>query len=201
MPSNQIEKLIAAGKWKQAEDAIKKRLDKEPDNHWLWSRLSTAKYEQRDYKGALGAVEKALEIVPDCPLALWDYAGALDMIGKPSEAAEVYLRLLRRGRQELDTPDQDADECWEGRNWTLGIMVDCLFRIAGLLAKNGEKSRAIKLYNEFLALVDHGSPGIYTREDAEAKLKKLQTKATKIPDVKKQIRGCLDTRLNGLPRK
>jgi tetratricopeptide (TPR) repeat protein len=189
MAGNQIEKLIEAGKWKQAEDAIRKRLGKEPDNHWLWARLSTAKYELHDYEGALAAAEKALEIVPDCPLAKWEYAGALEMLGKIREAGDVYFWLLRRGLEELKTPDEDAEECWEGRKWTLGIMVDCTFRVAGLLAKIGKRDRAIKTYHEFLDLVNDGSPGIYTKEDAEAKLKKLEMKAPKIPDVKKQIRA------------
>ena len=72
-----IETLIQQGRWKQAERAIRKQLDKEPDDHWLWSRLSGVKYEQHDYQGALEAAEKALDIVPDCPLAGWSYAGAL----------------------------------------------------------------------------------------------------------------------------
>jgi tetratricopeptide (TPR) repeat protein len=181
MASNQIEKLIAASKWKSAQSAIEKRLVKERDNHWLWSRLSAVKYEQRDYEGALADAAKALEIVPDCPLALWDYAGALDMLGRTPEAAKVYFQLLRRGLEELKTPDDDAKECWEGKDWTVGLMTDCSFRIAGLLAKNGERNRAVELYKDFLDLLDHGAASIYTREDAMVRLDKLQKAYAAIP--------------------
>src|SRR5438067_1965603 len=97
MASNRIEDLIKQGEWAAAQEAIEKRLEKEADDHWLWSRLADMRYEQHDYQGALKAAETAKEIVPDCPLALWSYAGALDMLGKNKEALEAYNDLLARG--------------------------------------------------------------------------------------------------------
>ena len=91
---NRIETLIATGEWAAAQRAIKKQLGKEPDDHWLWSRLSGVKYEQCDYQGALDAAEKALKIVPDC----------LARMGKPDEAVEWYgrfLNLLHFGMQGI----------------------------------------------------------------------------------------------------
>src|SRR5690349_12462731 len=96
------ESLIRKGEWKQAQTAIEKQLVREPDDHWLWARLSGVKYEQRDYQGALQAAERALEIVPDCPLALWSKAGAVEMLGKADEALAVYADLFRRGLEELE---------------------------------------------------------------------------------------------------
>ena len=90
-----IESLLAAGEWESAEKVVTKQLAKEPDDHWLRSRLSGAKYERRDHQGALEAAEKALEIVPDCPLALWSYAGAVEMLGRTRDAVKVYLQLIR----------------------------------------------------------------------------------------------------------
>src|SRR5262249_26328292 len=66
-----IEALLNKGQWRRAEAVIRKQLQDNPEDHWLWARLAGAKYEQREYRGALDAAEKALEIVPDCPLALW----------------------------------------------------------------------------------------------------------------------------------
>jgi len=168
-----IEKLIADGDWASARNAIEKHLDHEPDDHWLWSRLSAVKHEQRDYQGALEAANKALEIVPDCPLALWSYAGALDMLGRTTEAGKIYARLLRRGLEELNKPDDDAEECWEGPDWTRGLVVDCIFRSARCLEKIGEKDMAVELYRHFLNQLLFGIQGIHSRKDAVARLKKL----------------------------
>src|ERR1700687_5102880 len=100
-----IESLIGREDWKAAHDAIKKQLQKEPDDHWLWARLSGVKYELRDYQGALEAAEKALAIVPDCPLALWSYAIAQEMRGEIPEAMAYYKQLFHRGLQQLKNPD------------------------------------------------------------------------------------------------
>jgi tetratricopeptide (TPR) repeat protein len=169
----QIETLIQKEKWEQAETAIEKQLCKEPEDHWLWSRLSGVKYEKRDYQGALAAAEKALEIVPDCPLALWSKAGALEVRGKVDEAMMLYLQLARRGLEELKNPDQDADECWEGPDWTSALMADCVFRLAGGMAKTGKRDKAVETYRHFLGLGDLGIQGIYSHADALEMLNKL----------------------------
>lgn len=175
-----IETLIAAEQWKKAQKAIERQLADEPDSHWLWSRLSCVKYEQRDYQGALDAAQRALAIVPDCPLALWDQANALDMLGKTKEAGLIYSRLFRRGFQEIKEPDEDAEECWEGEQWTWALVVDCIFRIAGCLAKTGASDEAIVCYQHFLFFLRHGIQGIYTIEDGMAALRKLMPAQEKV---------------------
>lgn len=175
----QIETLIHKSEWKQARIAIERQLDKEPDDHWLWSRLSGVMYEQRDYQGALKTAEKALSIISDCPLALWSKAGALDMLGKADKASESYLHLFRRGLEELRNPDEDANECWEGPDWTYSLIMDCIFRIAGCLTKTDRLDTAVDFYQEFLSLLDLGPQGIYSRQDAEQRLNKLVEKKAK----------------------
>ena len=185
-----IESLIASGEWESAQRVIEKHIVKEPDDHWLWSRLSGVKYEQRDYQGALDAAEKALTIVADCPLALWSYAGALEMLGRTKEAVKIYIQLIRRGLQQLKEPDEDANECWEGADWTRGLVVDCVFRTAGCLAKIGRRKEAVEWYNvRFLNLLDFGWQGIYSREDAIARLKKLVPSKKALSDVMERMRG------------
>ena len=183
-----IESLIGAGQWEAAQGVIEKQLAKEPNDHWLLSRLSSVKYERRDYDGALAAAEKALNVVPDCPLALWSYAGALDMLGRTKEAGKVYIDLTRRGLKELNEPDDDANECWEDADWTRGVVVDCIFRTAGCLAKIGKRADAVEWYNRFLGLLDFGMQGIYTRSDAAAQLKKLASRKKAVPDVMERMK-------------
>ncbi len=169
----QIEALIKREDWKAARRVIETQLDKEPDDHWLWSRLSAVKYELRDYRAVLEAAEKALEIVSDCPLALWSKAGAVELLGRADEALKLYSQLFRRGREQLKNPDADANECWEGPDWTSGVMADCIFRIAGCLAKTGRRDNAVEMYRHFLGLRDLETLSIYSREDALEKLNKL----------------------------
>ncbi len=176
---SRIENLIRDSKWGLARKAIEKQLAEAPDDHWLWSRLSGVMYEQRNYEEALKAAKRALQILPDCPLALWSQANALDMLGKPAQARKAYLGLLRRSVEELKAPDDDANECWEGEQWTYGLMMDCLYRLAGCWAKSGERDLAFKLYRMFLGFLDlldlssSGNQSIYTRQDAIARLKQL----------------------------
>ena len=175
MSSDLIETLIGAESWDLAESAIEEELAKDPDDHWLWCRLSTVRYEKRQYEAALECAEKALALVPDCPLALWDKAGALDMLGRWDQARRIYTQLLERGTNRLSNPDEDADECWEGKAWTKGLLADCVFRVAGCLEKTGHEQRAAELYSTFLSLLDHRVPSIYSRKQTLARLKKLES--------------------------
>ncbi len=119
------------------------------------------------------AAEKSLEIVPDCPLAIWSQAGALEMLGKPAEALRLYSRLVARGIQQLKQPDADAEECWEGADWTAGLVADCAFRAAECLARMRSPDKAINMYRSFLNLWDLGVRGIYARDDAQRRIKRL----------------------------
>jgi tetratricopeptide (TPR) repeat protein len=174
MSADLIETLIGAESWDLAETAIEEDLGNDPDDHWLWCRLSSVRYEKRNYEAALECATKALSIVPDCPLALWDQAGALDMLGKWNQARRIYAQLLERGTKQLSDPDEDADECWEGAAWTKGLLADCVFRAADCLAKTGHDQRAAELYSTFLALLDHRVSSIYSRKQALSQLKKLE---------------------------
>ncbi|HLN32758.1 MAG TPA: hypothetical protein VK395_33825 [Gemmataceae bacterium] len=175
MAKNRIETLIERGDWKTAQGVIEKQLQKKTNDHWLWSRLSAVKYELRDYRDALDAAQKALTIVPDCPLALWSYANAAEMVGETYGAFILYRKLARRGVQQLREPDADANECWEGPDWTAGLIADCVFRAALCMEKNKRGDLAAEGYREYLSLIEADSriPSIYSREDAIEKLKEL----------------------------
>ena len=69
-------------------------------------------YEQRRYALALKYAEKAFAEVPSCPLVLWDYAGALQMLGRHNEALDLYARIVTRGVDRIAN-----GECGEGRAW------------------------------------------------------------------------------------
>ena len=67
-----------------SEMELRRRLRSEPNHHWLLTRLSSVLYERRRYASALKYAEKAFAEAPTCPLVLWDYAGALQVLGRPA---------------------------------------------------------------------------------------------------------------------
>ena len=96
-----------------------------------------------------------------------------------------YAILFNRGLEQLKSPDQDANECWEGRDWTESLMADCLFRTADCLAKLGSVEKAVEMYQEFLPVLDIGVSSSYSREDALNKINKL------VPNKKVQRQAAL----------
>jgi tetratricopeptide (TPR) repeat protein len=173
LATTRIESLLKKGQWRQADAVIRMQLQDNPGDHWLWARLSGASFEQRNYQEALEAAEKAVTIVRDCPLALWSKAGALQMLGQPKEASTLYLDLARRGLKELLHPDADANECWEGADWTSSLVADCVFQAAACLAAMNSLEKAVETYRTFLSLIDIGMQGVYSREDALRRLRRL----------------------------
>jgi len=81
-----------------------------PEHHWLLTRISLTYSEQRRYAEALKYAERAFASAPACPLVLWDYAGALQMLARHSKALELYARIVTR-----DISDLASGECGEGR--------------------------------------------------------------------------------------
>jgi tetratricopeptide (TPR) repeat protein len=163
-----VEKLIEEGRWVDARRAIDALLRDRPDDHWLLTRLSTTYYEMGDYEKALKLADRALKIAPGCPLALWDRASALDMLGREEEALRVYKMLLSRGQLAIA-----EDECGEGEEWAASLMADCLYRAGCILKDLGRKFEAAKHYRAYLHMLDLGVRSIYDREEAAAKLRAL----------------------------
>ncbi len=88
-----IESLIREGRWSEARKAITAALRLKPMSHWLIARLGLTYYEQRNYSRAVTLAARALEVAPRCPLALWDYTEALQML-KCSTGMPKQLRFI-----------------------------------------------------------------------------------------------------------
>ena len=152
-----IEQLIAAGRWNDARTAIVQDLRADPDNHWLLTRLSLTYYEQFDYRRALKLSEQALGVSPRCPLALWDYAGSLQMLGRNEEAAAVYRRLIRRGAEKIAT-----DPCGEGLSKARGLVADSHFRLSACYRSLGRIGAAVNQFRRYTDLRVPGCATIYS---------------------------------------
>jgi len=155
--SKEIEKLIAAEDWKDARKLIRAALRKKPDSHWLLTRLGLTYYEEYNYEKALFYSGQALKLAPNCPLVLWDYAGALDMLGRTKKAIAIYKKLIKRGVEGIAYGD-----CGEGLAWARGLVADCLYRLATCYDELGQSDNSIDCYYQHIRLRGPGCRSIYS---------------------------------------
>jgi tetratricopeptide (TPR) repeat protein len=166
--SNTIEAAIRSENWRKARRLIRAKLKREPDNHWLLTRLGLTYYEERAYRESLSYERKALNLAPRCPLALWDYAGSLQMLGKHRMALRVYRQLLSRGIKGIAFGD-----CGEGRGWARGLIADCFYRQAHSYRKLGEQKASIGCYRRHLKMRGPGCRSIYPVQAVRKELSEL----------------------------
>jgi tetratricopeptide (TPR) repeat protein len=166
--SKAIEAAIRKEKWKEARRLIRADLREKPDSHWLLTRLGLTYYEERSYRTSLSYSQKALKLAPLCPLALWDYAGSLQMLGRHRMALRVYRQLLSRGAAQIAHGD-----CGEGRGRARGLMADCLYRQAQSYRKLKQPKSAIDAYRRHLRMRGSGCRSIYAVRTVRKELAEL----------------------------
>jgi tetratricopeptide (TPR) repeat protein len=132
-----LERHLKAKNWKKARSLIQDELVFEPTDHWLWATLGLTFYEQHDYERALRCSEWAVQLQPNCPLALWHYAGSLAMTGRESAALAIWTTLLR-----MDLEDIAYGEHGEGMDWALQLVNDVHYRVGRYYQRVGEKRLA-----------------------------------------------------------
>ena len=138
-----IDGLVQRGRWAQARKLLERELERDPENHWLLTQLGVTFYEEQRYDEALVLFAAALEIVPDCPLTLWNIAGSLDALGKSARAVPIYTWILRSGK----TPDDDP--CWESKAWTDSLKADAVYRLGACFEHMGKKHKAEQCYMQY----------------------------------------------------
>ena len=135
---------------------LRQQLKAEPHHHWILTRLSSVYYEQRRYALALKYAEKAFAEGPSCPLVLWDYAGALQMLGRHNEALDLYARIVTRGVDRIAN-----GECGEGRAWARGLLSDSHYRASLSLKAIGNERASSSAFEQCLDLRGPGCRSIY----------------------------------------
>ena len=111
-----IEQAITASNWAKARKLIREELRQDRGNHWLLTRLSLTYYEQRQYPKSLKYVVQAIQIEPYCPLAVWDYAGTLDMLKRRKKALQVFQWLISWGERRIA-----YGQCGEGKRFARSL--------------------------------------------------------------------------------
>jgi predicted Zn-dependent protease len=166
--AGQIEKAIERDDWDRARTLIRQWLRHAPDNHWLLTRLALTYYEQKQYKRALHYELKALQLAPYCPLAIWDYAGTLDMLGRKKEALALFRWLISWGEDDLA-----YGQCGEGIRAARSLIADCYYRIGNILVEQRQRKRAAVAYKEHLSRRTRGTRSIYPLKEAMRKYEEL----------------------------
>jgi tetratricopeptide (TPR) repeat protein len=188
-----IEELLAREKWDDARKRLQKELAREPESHWLLTQLGVTYYEQGRYQEALRHFLASLEIVPDCPLTLWNLAGTLDALGKPEEAIAIYTWLIR----SKATPAEDP--CWESEVWTNALKTDCVYRLGVCFEHQGRKDSAEHCFRRYIDLLLAGMNGSYPIDEAARPVRSLGNRPRS--RSKREVRKAFDSALEdaGVP--
>lgn len=131
--------------WLKALDILQNALEKNPDDHWILTRLSSVYYEMREYNKSLQLSQKAIKIAPECPLVLSNHASVLDMLKREKEAISIWNILIEKGVDEIA-----YGECGEGKTWAKSLINDALYRIGLSYSDIGEKKSALKYFRKHL---------------------------------------------------
>jgi tetratricopeptide (TPR) repeat protein len=166
-----IERAIAANDWPKARRLIREGLRKERDNHWL-TRLSLTYYDQKQYRKSLQYVTQALQIAPYCPLAVWDYAGTLDMLGRKKRALQVFQWLISWGEKRIA-----YGQCGEGIRFARSLIADCYYRIARIHEDRRERGKTLQAYRQHLLRRKRGVRSIYPLPEVRRRYAAAQAKS------------------------
>ena len=163
-----IEKLIAAKRWKQAQALLQDELLASPSDHWVWTTLGLTYYEQHMYENALQCSKRAVELAPNCPVVLWDYAGCLYMTGHESAALTIWTVLL-----DMDLEEVAYGECGEGMDWAMQLLNDVHYRMGRYFQRKGDTAQARESFEKYRHNREHGVGSIYNKKDVERFLQEL----------------------------
>jgi protein O-GlcNAc transferase len=86
--------LHRSGRLAEAEDAYKEILKIAPDHADILNLLGFTLFQKREYKAALGFIEKAIQINPSNPLYYINQGNTLHGLNKENEAVNAYLQAL-----------------------------------------------------------------------------------------------------------
>jgi tetratricopeptide (TPR) repeat protein len=157
-----IETLLKRKRWREARALIQDELVSAPTDHWLWTTLGLTYYEEKQYEKALECSKRAVELQPDCPLVLWDYAGTLSMNGREEAALAIWTLLL-----DMDLEDVAYGECSEGMDWALQLINDVHYRMGHYFLWKGRKEQALNSFKKYLHNREHGVGSIYDKKEVE----------------------------------
>jgi tetratricopeptide (TPR) repeat protein len=163
-----IERCLAEKNWKEGRCLIQDELLFQPMDHWLWACLSLTYHEEQEYEKAVQCSKRAVQLAPSCPLALWHYAGSLDMVGHGAFALPIWIMLLSMEVEEVAYGDHG-----EGMDWALQLLNDVHYRMGRYYQRIGKKDLARESFQKYLHNRAHGVGSIYELSNAEENFSQL----------------------------
>lgn len=145
---------------------LKEELARLPDDHWLNAQLAISYYELRDYKAAIQFSEKAVQLSPNCPLALDYHASILLANEKVEEALHIWNNLLDKDVNEIA-----YGECGEGIRFAKSLLNDVRFSIGDAYVELNNKEKALYYYRSHLA---NRQKGIFSNVKRSEVLKEIE---------------------------
>ena len=164
-----IERALDGKDWAHARALLHEELVFAPTDHWLWMHLSLAYYEDRQYDKALACSKRAIELKPQCPLALWHYAGCLFMSGYEDAARNVWTILLNTDLEEIAYGD-----CGEGMDQAMRLVNDVQYRLGRYYLWKGEPALARASFEKYLHNRAHGVASAYDEKSVQDEFIKLR---------------------------
>ncbi len=131
--------------WDGAIKILKKEIKKYPDEYFLYTSLSKAFYNLKIKNKALEASLKAIELEPNDPLVIYDYACILTYLEKYEEAIIEFNKIIEKGIEGILNSGFG-----ENIKWTKSIINDSRLRIAICYINIGNNIKSIELITEHL---------------------------------------------------
>jgi tetratricopeptide (TPR) repeat protein len=165
--TEKINCLFAKEEWGKARRLLQAELVKAPTDHWIVTQLGVTFYEQKRYEESLQLFRRSTQIVPDCPLTLWNLAGTFDATGDHANAIEIYTWLVNC------TTSPDEDPCWESEEWADALKTNSVYRLGVCFQNSGNSTAAEFCYRQYIDLLLIGVEGSYSIEDARRHIQSL----------------------------
>lgn len=107
---NQAEAKAASKDWKEAASLWQRVVAVNPVNARFWSQLATVLYEGKDYRSAIPAYEKAMELGSGFPSnSAYNIACCFALIGEKEQALKWLEKAFEMGFRNLEHSQTDTD--------------------------------------------------------------------------------------------
>lgn len=175
-----------AKEWAESAALWQKVVAENPVNGRFWNRLAFSYWQIKDYKNAIPAYEKVLEIGDDYPSnAAYNIASAYALLGDKEQAIKWLEKSFKLGFRYLEQAQKDED--WKS------FHSDKRFREIVALADTGKMSRTegwrfdLNLLAREIKRKGYSPFKIITEQEFDREVKRISDAIPKLTDMQIQI--------------
>jgi tetratricopeptide (TPR) repeat protein len=136
-------------------------------DHYTLIRRGLKLHEARKYAAALPHFERACDLAPRCPTALYNRANTLHMLGREEQAHELLRRIFEASpeRLRLDCPDCEPRS----------LQLDACFLLSQVVRVwRGECREAIRYAEEHLRRRRRGLRSLWSVREVRCELREMR---------------------------